>query len=334
MSDFKDILGNENIIEHMMLSYQQNKVSHAYIIEGEKGSGKKTIAESFAKLLMCQEHGEEACGHCRSCIQIEHGDHPDVISVTHQKPATLSVDDIRDQIVGTVDVIPYVGPYKIYIVDEAEKMNEAAQNALLKTIEEPPEYAVILLLTTNRGAFLPTILSRCILLSTRPVPDALVKQYLTSKLGIDEGVAEFCTRFAMGNIGRAVECAQSEDFMALRDKAVSLLSKIHDISIPEMDAYVKTLKNDKNHMDEFLDIFVMWFRDLLFLKTLKESEGRDYRVFKNEYASLLHQSKNIRLENLNDIFQKVGNARARLRANVNFEMTLEMMILDIRDAFA
>ena len=184
MPDFKDILGNERLKEHFQTAVKQNKISHAYIIEGEKGSGKKMIAAAFAKILQCEDRKEEegengavkACGACTSCIQVEHKNHPDVIWVSHEKAGVISVGEIREQIVNTMDVMPYKGPYKIYIVDEAEKMNLAAQNAILKTIEEPPEYGIILLLTTNRGAFLPTILSRCILLSVKPVEDTIVQK--------------------------------------------------------------------------------------------------------------------------------------------------------------
>ena len=108
--------------------------------------------------------------------------------------------------------MPYKGPYKIYIVDEAEKMNAAAQNAILKTIEEPPEYAVIFLLTTNRGAFLDTILSRCILLATRPVPGTAVEKYLVEKCSVSKEEAEFAAGFSLGNIGKAEAIVSSEEF--------------------------------------------------------------------------------------------------------------------------
>ena len=202
MPDLKDILGNEILKEHFRTAVKQNKVSHAYIIEGEKGSGKKMIAAAFAKILQCENRqAPTACGTCASCIQVEHKNHPDVIWVSHEKPSVISVKEIREQVVNTIDIMPYKGPYKIYIVDEAEKMNLAAQNAILKTIEEPPSYGIILLLTANRGAFLPTILSRCILLSVKPVPDQEIKDYLVNTLHVPEATAEFCVGFSMGNMG-------------------------------------------------------------------------------------------------------------------------------------
>ena len=130
MSDFKDILGNETLKNHFKTAIRQQKISHAYIIEGEKGSGKKMLAEAFAKILQCEQRKaeqEEACGSCPSCKQMESRNHPDVIWVNHEKPNIISVKEVREQIVNTIDVMPYKGPYKIYMIDEAEKMNIAAQ---------------------------------------------------------------------------------------------------------------------------------------------------------------------------------------------------------------
>ena len=194
MADINDILGNERVKEHFIAAVHHKKISHAYIIEGDKGSGKKMLASAFSKILQCETRQkteeERACNQCESCIQMENKDHPDVIWVSHEKAGVISVGEIREQVVNTVDIMPYKGPYKIYIIDEAEKMNVAAQNAILKTIEEPPEYAIIFLLTTNRGAFLDTILSRCILLETKPVSGKMIERYLGERYKIPEEEAE------------------------------------------------------------------------------------------------------------------------------------------------
>lgn len=133
---------------------------------------------------------------CHACRQVLSGNHPDLIYVTHEKPASIGVDEIREQINNTIMIRPYSSYYKIYIVDEAEKMTVQAQNALLKTIEEPPSYAVILLLTTNQDAFLPTILSRCVQLKLKPLRDSVVKEYLIQSLKVEEAQAEIYAAFA------------------------------------------------------------------------------------------------------------------------------------------
>ena len=178
MAGFAEIIGHEQIIEHLQNAIKMDKISHAYILNGPDKSGKKMLAEAFAQTLQCEQHGIEPCMECHSCKQAVNHNQPDIIYVTHEKPNTLSVADIRSQLVNDVDVKPYSSRYKIYIVDEAEKMNQQAQNALLKTIEEPPAYAVIILLTTNADAFLPTILSRCVVLNLKVVSDDKIKKYL------------------------------------------------------------------------------------------------------------------------------------------------------------
>ena len=149
MPGFKDIIGHKREIEHLEKAISTGKVSHAYIFSGEKGTGKLTLANAFAMALQCTGEGEKPCGTCHSCHQAASGNHPDIIHITHEKPNSIGVDDVRDQLVGDVQIRPYNGKYKIYIMPDAEKMTVQAQNAILKTIEEPPEYAVIILLTDN-----------------------------------------------------------------------------------------------------------------------------------------------------------------------------------------
>ena len=182
MAKFQDIIGQEQIKEHLQNAIAAGKVSHAYIINGEKSSGKEFIAKVFAMALQCEKKEAEPCQECHSCKQALSDNHPDIIRVTHEKPNTISVDDIRAQVNNDVAIKPYSGSYKIYIINEAEKMTPQAQNAILKTLEEPPEYAVILLLTTNVNLLLPTILSRCVVLNMKPVADELVRKYLMEQL--------------------------------------------------------------------------------------------------------------------------------------------------------
>ena len=192
------------------------------------------LANVFATTLLCESGNSEPCGKCHSCRQAESGNHPDIIRVTHEKPNSISVDDIRTQVNNTVDIKPYQGPYKIYIVPEADLMTTQAQNALLKTLEEPPEYAVIFLLTENAEKLLPTITSRCVMLKLRNIRDKLIRKYLMEKLEVPDYKADICTAFAQGNMGKAIMLAQSEHFGEIRDEVVQLLKYIHDMEISEI----------------------------------------------------------------------------------------------------
>ena len=149
MGSFKDVVGHKDILKYISSAVENNRVSHAYILNGERGSGKRMLANLFAMTLLCESGNSEPCGKCHSCRQAESGNHPDIIRVTHEKPNSISVDDIRTQVNNTVDIKPYQGPYKVYIIPQADLMTPQAQNAILKTIEEPPAYAVFLLLTEN-----------------------------------------------------------------------------------------------------------------------------------------------------------------------------------------
>ena len=131
MARFSDIIGQDMIKEHLQGALSTGKTSHAYIIHGEKNSGKEFIANLFAMALQCEQQGTEPCGECASCKQALSKNHPDIIRVSHEKPNTIGVDDIRQQVNGDIVIKPYKGPKKIYIINEAEKMNVAAQNALL-----------------------------------------------------------------------------------------------------------------------------------------------------------------------------------------------------------
>ena len=153
MAGFSEILGQERVVGHFRNAIKLNKISHAYILNGERGMGKKMMAGAFAMTVQCQEGKDEPCMRCHSCKQFMSGNNPDIRWVTHEKPSSISVEDIRTQVNNDIIIRPYEYKRKIYIIDEAEKMTTASQNALLKTIEEPPGYAVILLLTSNKDNF-------------------------------------------------------------------------------------------------------------------------------------------------------------------------------------
>ena len=159
MAKFADIIGQEQLKEHIQIAITSNKVSHAYIINGERNAGKEFIARIFAMTLQCDKGGTEPCNECHSCKQTSSHNQPDIVYISHEKPNSIGVEDIRGQINNDIGIKPYSSPRKIYIMNEGEKMTPQAQNALLKTLEEPPEYAVIMILTDNVEALLPTIIS-------------------------------------------------------------------------------------------------------------------------------------------------------------------------------
>ena len=328
MLGFNDILGHEQIKEHFRNAVETGKVSHAYILSGEAGMGRKSLANAFALSLLCEKGMEEPCMQCHACKQVLSGNHPDLIYVTHEKPASIGVDDIREQINDTIQVRPYSSYYKIYIVDEAEKMTVQAQNALLKTIEEPPAYAVILLLTTNQDSFLPTILSRCVQLKLKPLKDTVVKEYLVQSLGEDESQADIYAAFARGNLGKAIHLAQSEEFGVMYKEMLRLLKHIKDTDISELLDYIRKVKEENLDIRECLDFMQMWYRDILMYKTTKDI---NLLIFKDEFSTVKSVSTTSGYDGLERILEAIDKARIRLDANVNTELVMELMLLTMKE---
>ncbi len=328
MPGFADILGQEAIKEHFTKAIAFHKVSHAYILTGEKGMGKKSLANAFALSLLCEKGGTEPCLECHSCRQVLSGNHPDLIYVTHEKPASIGVEDVRSQINDTMAVRPYNGGYKIYIVDEAEKMTVQAQNALLKTIEEPPAYGVILLLTSNEDAFLSTILSRCVQLKLKPLKDSVVKTYLEETMGVKEQDADVYTAFARGNLGKAIHLASSEDFKLMHSEMLYLLNHLKEMDIADILNFIRKLREEEIDLYECLDFMQLWYRDVLMFKVTKDV---NLLIFKDQYTAINEISKNSGYDGLENILAAVDKARVRLNANVNTELVLELMLLVMKE---
>ena len=324
MAKFTDIVGQEQLKEHLQNAIAMQKVSHAYIINGERSAGKEFIARVFAMTLQCEKGETEPCGECHSCKQALGNNQPDIIYISHEKPNTIGVEDIRSQINNDIVIKPYSSPRKIYIINEGEKMTPQAQNALLKTLEEPPEYAVILILTTNMDALLPTVLSRCVALNMKPVSDALVKKYLMEQLAIPDYKANICVAFARGNIGKAKLLASSEEFEKVKDEAISLVKNINDMEIHEIVKAIKKISEYKFDVNDYLDILMAWYRDVLFFKATKDVNSL---VFKEEIQQIMRVSDRSTYEGIETIVNALQSAKKRLEANVNFDLTMELLLL-------
>lgn len=327
MQGFNKIIGHEKLIQHLQNTISLQMVSHAYIFDGEDGAGKNMLANAFTATLQCEAEGIVACGKCKSCIQAASGNHPDIIHVVHQK-AKIGVDDIRMQLNNDIQIKPYHSKYKIYIIDEAERMTEQAQNALLKTIEEPPAYAVILLLTNNSSMFLQTILSRCVCLPLKPVDEELIRNLLVERYDIAEYHAKLSAEFSGGNVGKAIRYATSESFLDMKKDVVHLLKHINDLSLQDLMDAMKHFTEKKSEIYDYLDLMQLWFRDVLMFKATKNA---NLVLFSDEIQVIRRQADIRTFENLNNITVAFGKAAIRLKANVNFEVTMELLLLNIME---
>lgn len=327
MYDFHQILGHENVKEHLQNAIASRKVSHAYILHGEEGSGKTLFAMSFAKTLQCNSGASAPCNHCLSCKQVETNNHPDIMWVTHEK-ASIGVDDIRDQVNNDILIKPYQSPYKIYIVANADKMTEAAQNALLKTLEEPPEYGVIILLVNNINRILSTVLSRAVILNLRPIDSQLIKDYLMTEHHIPDYMARIAADFSGGNIGKAIKYAASEEFEQMKSKVIHILKHIDEMSLYEIISWIKNMTVNKGTIDDYLDLILLWYRDVLMQKATNDP---NLLTYKEEYQSIKEQARTRSYNQIDNIINSIEKAKLRLQANVNIDIALELMLLSIKE---
>ena len=326
---FAVIVGHEHLKELLDNAIKMDKVSHAYIINGEKNAGKEFIAKTFAMALQCENRqGTEPCGECHSCRQALSGNHPDIIFITHEKPGTIGVDDIRRQVNNDVAIKPYKGPKKIYIMNEGEKMTAQAQNALLKTLEEPPEYAVLLILTGNVDSLLQTILSRCVVLNMKPAKDAQIKKYLMETMEIPDYKADICVAFARGNVGKAKLLASSEEFDKVKEEAITLLKYIKEMELNEIVAAIKKITEYKFDVNDYMDILSIWYRDVLLFKATHDA---NLLIFKEEIQHIRKVADKSAYEGIEKIIDALEKSKQRLNANVNFDLTMELLLLTIKE---
>lgn len=328
MAGFQDIVGHEQIIEHLQNAIESDKVNHAYIFNGPEKSGKMMLAEAFAQTLQCEKGGKVPCMECKSCRQAMDHNQPDIIYLSHEKPNTISVNDIRTQLNNDIVIKPYSSRYKVYIVDESEKMNVQAQNALLKTIEEPPSYGIILLLTTNSDAFLQTILSRCICLNLKAVKDDVIREHLMHKYQIPDYQADVCAAFAQGNVGKAVQLAVSEDFNELKASVLQLLKRLEDIDLYEMQEAVKQIEEYKLSINDYFDLMMIWYRDVLYIKATNDVNGL---IFKDEVYDIKKQAAKCSYHGMEQILEALEKAKVRINANVNFNLVIELLLLTMKE---
>lgn len=329
MANFKDIIGQESIKKHLQTAIKTGNLSHAYIINGEYGSGRQTIASALAKTIQCQSKTDDtdACGVCTSCKQAESHNHPDIKYITHDK-TSISVNDIREQLNNDISIKPYSSEYKIYIIPDANKMTEQAQNALLKTIEEPPVYAIIILLTENCDSLLQTIRSRCVTLTMNPIEKDKICTYLENKFQLEPEQAQIAANYCQGNIGKAIRFASSSDFIEMKNQVLKLLKNLDSMDIASIIDTIKEFSTHKNDINDYLDLMLLWYRDVLMFKVTKDA---NLLLYSDEYSAISEQATKRDYENIENIIAAIDKAKVRLKANVNFDVTIELMILAMKD---
>ena len=338
MPSFQDITGQSHIKHHFARAISKQHISHAYLIFGEEQMGKEALALSFAKMLLCEtlkaqgypEHASP-CGTCPSCKKMENDAHPDVRIVRHEKPSSIRVDEIEEQLTNDAYLTPYAADYKIYIVPDAQLMTIDAQNKLLKTLEEPPSYVCIFLLSTSAQALLPTIRSRTLPLSVRPVPGDMIEQELLQQEDASEYRASLATRIARGNPGKARRLFSDTRFEDRNRALFYLMEHLEQMALYEITEKLTELlqeaEDETSVRQECMETIKLLLRDML---VYKATDSKDYLILQDEWEYIRDVALHTTYAELMKTDYKLTEARERMHANVNPVAALELFFLQAR----
>ena len=286
---FENILGNEEIKEMLKHALQNEKVSHSYLFLGISGIGKKMIATEFAKSILCLNE-KIYCNNCKSCLEFDTNNHPD-FNIIEPDGNKIKIEQIRE-LQKRIQEKPIISNNKVYIIDFADTMTAEAQNCLLKTLEEPPEFATIILLGNNESAFLPTIKSRCMILSCKPIQDSELKTFLEQNYGMKNITQNMLDRF-QGSVGKAIELKDKEEYQKLEE----IIDKLQESDL------ITTLKN---------------------AEILYETKEEIFEILEYTNTLLLKKAKsNVKYTNCIKI---VEDTKRRLKQNANYDMSIDNMI--------
>lgn len=329
MADFNAVAGHERIIKSLRESIKNDMTSHAYIFCGNKGSGRNLTAGAFAKTANCLSPiNGNACGKCPSCIQFESGNNPDVFYVKATKTISISVDDIREQIVNEVKIKPYSYKRKIFIIDKADTMTSQAQNALLKTLEEPPKYVIIILIAENTENFLPTVLSRCVMMKFSPISVNLIKNYLINNCAMNENDAAFYAEYSIGSIGEALRLSGDENFYQMRNDIISCLDRLDAMDFVSAMLMAKEMEKYKAY-SELFDIMYMFYRDVFCMRLFKDDR---YVIQKDKIGVIEKKAKNLNEQTIAKRLDFIMDIKKKIRQNTAFRLSMEVLFMNLKES--
>lgn len=261
--NLQNIIGQTSLIPHLLNLVETGAIGHAYAFSGPSGMGKETIARAFATHLFCQTTPLEPCGSCKGCKMLAAGSHPDfhIVQPDTEKD-TIVIDQIR-HMQSQLQIKPLYGK-KVILILEADKMNEAAQNCLLKTLEEPPAESLLMMTTIRFDKLLPTVQSRSIRLDLHRYHKMDMLQILKGQ-GMDGEKQPFCINYADGIPGRAVSLLSSATLSDTREKALATLPGSHHAALA-LDGLSVLLSNDRQRFSEAIDILMTIYRDMMILR--------------------------------------------------------------------
>ncbi len=324
---FKDIAGHRAAIEILKKQIKTERISHAYLFTGKEGVGKKLLARQFAKTLFCPENITDSCDKCIVCRKIDHDNHSDLEIIEIEEDSNqLKIDQIRDM-QKNIAYKPYEGKRKIYIIDDADCMTLQAANSLLKTLEEPPAYATIILLAEEVSKILPTIYSRCQQIELQDIPREKIKELLTERNVADQK-AELLSRLAGGSPGKALQLCGEENIYEQRKEMISILVDLPEISKVKLFNYADKMTELFKQGFPVFDLLSNWYHDIILYKQGNRTDeiiNYDYREDIKKQAVLYNINEVSSILYLLDRYQKY------IEQNVKKDLALSVLLLKIRN---
>jgi DNA polymerase-3 subunit delta' len=322
---FSEIAGHQRQLDTLRLAMANGRLHHAYLLLGPEGLGKRTVALALAKAIYCVDSEQDYCGRCVNCMRITNGNHPDVRLIEPlPDKKEIGIQQIRE-LQRELNYRSFSGKRKIAIIDPATLMNLSAQNALLKTLEEPPVDSLIVLITPNTGGLLPTLRSRCLSLSFAPLSSAQVSAFLESQRGMKADEAKLLAAMSMGSIGAAANLDKDELIEKRRNWSNMLMSlKVGDYNAAMVAA--EALAKNRDEALEFLKWAESWYRDLL---VYSATQRPNELVNLDMLPQIDQQATESSVDCTLSAFSHTTDASAGIQRNLNRRMVLEKFLFGV-----
>lgn len=327
---FRDLLGQERVLGFLRQALASGQIPHALLFVGPEGVGKASTGRALAQALNCQERrpDQDACGQCRSCRLFATGNHPDFWQISPEGEAVnpqIKIEQIRE-LRRQTGFAPFAGTWRVVLLKPAEAMNDAAANALLKTLEEPPANNLLILSATSERDLLPTIISRCRRLVFSALPQSLVVQEVQKRLGLSPEAATLLAAVHGGSLGPALR-EDLTSLLASRDQVISDLAVLEEGSIGQVLDWAAAHAKKGADGARLLLLAQLWYRDLLVLAC--QGAAR-YIVNQDRQADLARQQSHLRAPVICQRLQALQRLQRQLRSNVNVELAFNAFALQWR----